>query len=274
MTQTAVYPLDLSRTGYSYVERPNPAIVSLLTQHVLSVREDARIFDIGCGCGANARALKKRSPGVHVIGVEPNARAVHLARQTCDEVFHGTMDEWAQGARQVAPFDALVLSDVLEHVTDPIAFVRNIAAIPSLRSALWIVSVPNYAVWYNRLRTLLGVQSYDWSGLWDRTHVRFFTRRTVRQLLEYCGLTVVDAACTPSLVQSAAPILRKLFESAVEQGDHLALADSRAYDLYRNLVEPVESRVCELWPELFGFQVVHAARAASSGRVPAGAPLE
>jgi len=149
---------------------------------------------------------------------------------------------------------------VLEHVADPIPFVRSIAALPSLKDALWIVSVPNYAVWYNRIGTLLGMQHYAWSGLWDRTHLRFYTRRTVRELLEYCGLAIVDEACTPSLVQSGAPVLRKIFERDVQRGDHLALADSRAYQLYRSVVEPFESRVCAVWPELLAFQVVHAAR--------------
>lgn len=256
------FPLDLASTAYSYVERANPAIESLLVKYVLSTRTDTRILDIGCGCGANAQAFKKRSAGVRVVGVEPSAQAVELARRACDEVFHGTFDEWARSARDESGFDALLLSDVLEHVADPISFIRAIAAIPALRSALWIVSVPNYAVWYNRINTLLGIQHYAWSGLWDRTHLRFFTRRTVRELLEYSGLTIVDEACTPSLVQSGAPVLRKLFERDVARGDHLALADSRAYGLYRTFVEPVESRVCELWPALLGFQVVHAARLA------------
>jgi SAM-dependent methyltransferase len=258
--QTKALPLDLARTSYSYVERPNPAIQSLLAKHVTSKNARARILDIGCGCGANARALKERNPNALVVGVEPNARAVELARGACDEVFHGTSDEWARTSVDAAPFDALVLSDVLEHVADPIAFVRSVAAIPALKDSLWIVSVPNYAVWYNRVRTMFGVQGYSWSGLWDRTHLRFYTRRTVRELLEYCGLAIVDAACTPSLVQSTAPVLRKLFERDVEHGDHLALAESRAYKAYRTVVEPVESLVCELWPGLLAFQIVVAAR--------------
>jgi SAM-dependent methyltransferase len=254
------FPLDLAATTYSYVERANPAIQALFGKHVLSLGGDARVLDIGCGCGANARALKEQSRDTRVVGVEPSERAVELARRACDEVFHGTFDDWARTAHQGEPFEALLLSDVLEHVADPIPFIRRIAAIPSLKKALWIVSVPNYAVWYNRINTLLGIQHYSWSGLWDRTHLRFFTRRTARELLEYCDLSIVDEACTPSIVQSSAPVLRKVFERDVAQGDHLALADSRAYDLYRKFIEPLESRVCELWPELLGFQVVHAAR--------------
>lgn len=253
------FPLDLGRTSYSYIERPNPSIQQLLARHVVSVNAEARVLDIGCGCGANAAALRKENPGVHVLGIEPNARAAELARRACTEVFEGTLDAWSPSAKD-ASFDAVVLSDVLEHIADPISFVRSIAALPSVQRATWIVSVPNYAVWYNRVRTLLGVQDYAWSGLWDRTHLRFYTRKTARSLLEYCGLSVVDEACTPSIVQSAAPVLRRLFERDVAQGDHLALAESRAFEVYRKVVEPLEAQLCQVWPGLLGFQVVFAAR--------------
>jgi SAM-dependent methyltransferase len=260
---TKAFPLDLAETSYSYIERPNPAIQSLLAKHTMATRSDARVLDVGCGCGANAQAIHERNREAWVLGIEPNARAAELARGLCDEVFHGTLDDWRRAGRTDAAFDAVILSDVLEHVSDPIAFLRDMLTTDALRDALWIVSVPNYAVWYNRISTLLGRQHYAWSGLWDRTHLRFYTRRSVREVLEYCGLGIVDQACTPSLVQSAAPLLRKVFDRDVERGDHLALASSPMYSVYRNVVEPVESSVCGLWPELLGFQVVHAARRAS-----------
>ena len=216
-------PLDLGTSSYAYIERPNPAIVSLLSKHVLAFKTHARVLDVGCGCGANARAFHERSPAVSVVGVEPNPRAAELARLACDEVFHGTMEEWRAAATRPAPFDALVLSDVLEHIVDPIGFIRSLQALEPVRDALWIVSVPNYAVWYNRVATVLGLQEYRWSGLWDRTHLRFFTRRTAQQLLEYCGLSIIDEACTPSVVQSAAPTLRKWFEGELQRGEHLAM---------------------------------------------------
>ena len=260
MSSTKAFPLDLAQVSYSYIERANPAIQHLLAKHALSKRPNARVLDVGCGCGANAEAIHERSPGAWILGVEPNGRAVELARDFCNDVFQGTTDEWRKAGRQDTPFDSVVLSDVLEHVPDPIAFLRDLLAVEVLKNALWIISVPNYAVWYNRITTVLGRQRYTWSGLWDRTHLRFYTRQTVRELLEYCGLTIVDEACTPSLVQSAAPLLRKGFERDVGRGDHLALAKSPLYKLYRNVVEPAESRACELWPELLGFQIVHAAR--------------
>jgi len=259
MHREAGFPLDYRATGYAYVERPNSVLVRLLSEHVLRARPRARILDVGCGAGANARRIRELARDVELVGIEPNAQAAELARGACDSVFEGTLEEWASAA-PVAAFDAVLLSDVLEHTVDPLGFLRCLSAIPGLARATLIVSVPNYAVWYNRLRTLAGRFDYGWSGLYDRTHLRFFTRRSIRRLLAEAGFEVQDDACTPSVVQSAAPLLRRFFEADVAQGKHLALGDSKAFGAYERFIEPAEQRVCESWPELLGFQIVSVAR--------------
>ena len=258
-TTSKAHPLDLGRSAYSYIERANPAIQSLYAAHFASGGSAPRILDVGCGCGANDREFKKRTPLAHIVGIEPNARAAELARVACDDVFGGMLEDWLKGGDR-QPFDLVVLSDVLEHIADPIGFLRALSSAPAVREARWIISVPNYGVWYNRLRTLLGIQGYSWSGIWDRTHLRFFTRSSIRELLLYCGFELLDQASTPSLVQSAAPIIRKAFERNVSEGDHLALADSKAFAVYQKAVEPIESLVCGTWPELLALQIVHLAR--------------
>ncbi|HEY3234764.1 MAG TPA: hypothetical protein VGJ84_08600, partial [Polyangiaceae bacterium] len=60
--------------------------------------------------------------------------------------------------------------------------------------------------------------------------------------------------------QSAAPLFRRFFERDVEAGRHLTLNQSRAYRAYERLVEPVETRLCALWPELLAFQIVSVAK--------------
>lgn len=261
MRPTRPIPLDLDATEYSYVERPNSVLVDLVSRHVIAGRVGARILDIGCGAGANARELKAKHPSVFISGVEPNARAAELSRAVMDEVFVGLADAWlARG--ETRAFDGVILSDVVEHTPDPVGFLRELFRAPSLGDARLVISVPNYAVWYNRLRTLAGRFDYAWSGLYDRTHLRFFTRRSLAGLLRYCDLRVVEERCTPSLVQSAAPVLRRLFEKDVAAGAHLTLAESPAFRAYRRFVEPAEAAVCGVWPELLGFQLVCVAERA------------
>lgn len=258
MPRNGPLPLDYGVSDYAYIERPNTALLALLLRHLGSKREP-RVLDVGCGAGANARALRAARPGAHIVGVEPNARAARLASESCDRVLCGSAEDWASdpGAE---PFDAVLLSDVVEHVVNPVEFLQRLSAAPPLSRAVWLISVPNYAVWYNRARTLLGRFDYAYSGLYDRTHLRFFTRRSIQRLLEHVGFFLLGDTCSPSLVQSLAPLLRRWFDADVEAGDHLTLAQSPAYSIYERCVEPLEARVCRAWPELLGFQIVTAAR--------------
>src|SRR4051812_36278592 len=254
------FPLDVQETAYSYLERPNVVLTSLLAKHVLNAKPEARVLDIGCGCGANAAEIRRMAPRAQLVGIEPSSAAAAIARdQGFDEVHETDALSWLH-ASNAAPFDAVVLSDVLEHIADPVAMLRELSQAEALRGATWGISVPNYAVWYNRVRTLLGRFSYQWSGLFDRTHLRFFTRRSVQEVFAYCGFEVIEDRATPALAQSAAPLLRRLFESAVADGNHLALEASRSYRIYDKAVQPLEIKIAQLWPELLGFQIVSVIR--------------
>jgi SAM-dependent methyltransferase len=256
------HPLDYSNTDYAYIERPNPALVALFESRVLAKIRSPRVLDIGAGAGANARALRKLAPAAHITAIEPNARARELLGEVCDETLGGDCEAWLArpGSER---FDVLILSDVVEHIANPIQLLSALVLDARVQGATFLISVPNYAVWYNRVRTLAGRFEYQASGLYDRTHLRFYTQGSIRRLLEYVGLEVVEQRATPSLVQSLAPLLRRGFASSVGAGEHLALERSPLYRAYHRFIEPAESRLCELWPALLGFQIVSAARLAA-----------
>lgn len=259
------YPLDLRNVSYSYLERPNRSILWLLERYLLREQPAATILDVGCGCGANSRAIRECHPEARVLGVEPDRRAAELAADACEHVFVGTLEEWLAAGKVTERIDAVVLSDVLEHIADPVAWLRSMAARPELSGATWILSVPNYAVWYNRLRTMAGRFEYAWSGLYDRTHLRFYTRKSIRTMVEYCGFTVLQERGTASLVQAAAPLLRRRFDSDVSSGNHLALLQTPSFRFYRRFIEPAEEALCNLWRGLLAFQIVLVVRLRAEG---------
>jgi SAM-dependent methyltransferase len=259
MAARSPHPLDYGADDYAYVERPNGCLLELFASHVLAREPAPRVLDIGAGAGANARALRALASGVHIAAIEPNARARALLATSCDELYADALDAWLATPRG-GPFQAVLLADVLEHLADPLSVLRRLAGVEAVRGATLLISVPNYAVWYNRLLTLAGRFEYAPSGLFDRTHLRFFTRSSVRRLLEHVGFRVLEQRATPSLAQSLAPWLRRGYERDVAAGRHLTLESSRLYRAYTRFVEPTEARVCELWPELLGFQIVSVAR--------------
>ncbi len=150
------------------------------------------VLDVGAGPGHVARALRAGRGDVRVWAVEPDPTSARALEGSVEEV-HPTLDGVTRDA-----FDLALLLDVLEHVPDPAALLAEVVARVRPGGAL-LVSVPNVAHWSVRASLLAGRFDYAPRGIMDRTHLRFFTRRTFRALLAGAGLEVVaeDAAIAP-----------------------------------------------------------------------------
>ena len=103
-----------------------------------------------------------------------------------------------------------MFADVLEHVRDPAAVLR------ACRSALKesgkiIISVPNIANFVIRLGLLFGRFDYSDRGILDSTHLRFFTMRTLREMMRAVSCRVVNVTPTPLPVQIVFPSTDKWF---------------------------------------------------------------
>jgi SAM-dependent methyltransferase len=102
-------------------------------------------------------------------------------------------------------FDYIVFADVLEHLRDPAAVLRR--CLPALKeTGKIIISVPNIANWIIRLSLLFGKFDYMDRGILDRTHLRFFTLRSLKQLMSEVSCEILDAIPTPLPVQLVLPL--------------------------------------------------------------------
>ena len=140
-----------------------------------------RVLDVGCGEGAAARPL--RAAGASWIsGIELYEPAAVRARAVYDEVVAGRAEESLSNVS--GPFDTVLAYDVLEHLFDPGALLRMLHAVAG-PSAVLQVSVPNARHW-SLLRDLVvrGTFGYADAGHRDRTHLRWFTKSDLRDLLE------------------------------------------------------------------------------------------
>ena len=132
-----------------------------------------------------------------VDGVEPDAEAAAVAGADYREVLVGPVDDGAVQARLAAGdrYDAVLFLDVLEHLRDPESVLR--AARGWLRpGGVVLCSLPNVAHWRVRLALARGRFDYADNGLMDRTHLRWFTRASARDLVAGAGYAVTweDAA--------------------------------------------------------------------------------
>lgn len=151
-----------------------------------------RLLDIGCGAGGFGAALKAGRPGLVVTGVEIDPAAAAAARDHLDAVLTG---DAASGIGQLQDqrFDVIVLNDVLEHVVDPEALLRQLA--PLLESGGCVVaSIPNVREFFTVTALFFkGRWEYTDEGILDRTHLRFFTRSSLPGLFARGGFRLESA---------------------------------------------------------------------------------
>jgi 2-polyprenyl-3-methyl-5-hydroxy-6-metoxy-1,4-benzoquinol methylase len=141
------------------------------------VPQEARIIlDVGCGCGNFSEILKKTRP-VEVWGVELDKQAADVAASKLNRVICAAFDSGLELPSQ--SFDCIVFNDVLEHMVDP--FSALLYAKKLLRDGgVVVASIPNVR-YFATMWDLLVHKNWkyaDW-GVLDRTHLRFFTQRSI-----------------------------------------------------------------------------------------------
>jgi SAM-dependent methyltransferase len=189
---------------------PGP-YAALVAEHGLSeshklvlaeVPDGARVLDVGCATGYLAAELTRR--GCVVDGVEFDPAAAEQARAPgrCREVVVGDLEapltrEAVEAMLGATRPDVVVCADVLEHLRDPwgtLAWLRTLLGADGRA----VVSVPNIAHWTARRALLRGRFDYADFGLFDRTHLRFFTRATASELARRARFAVLAEHPVPA----------------------------------------------------------------------------
>ena len=148
-----------------------------------------RVLDLGCASGALGAALKARD-GAYVVGVERDPRYAARARERLDQVVEADLE--TLDPAPLGRFDVLVAGDVLEHLTNPWAVLRRFAGIVEPDGTV-VVSLPNVRHWETTFAIAVqGRFPRRNEGVFDATHLRWFTLHDAWSLVEQAGLDVVD----------------------------------------------------------------------------------
>jgi SAM-dependent methyltransferase len=165
-----------------YFSGTRPELVPLIPPHA------NRILEVGCGEGGFARTLRAARPEskLEIVGVEVSESAGQIAAQFLDRLVVGNAEQVEFDYENY--FDCVIFADVLEHLIDPWRMLRR--ARRFLRGGGTIVaSIPNVQHWSVLANLIGGRWEYAPYGLMDQTHLRFFTRRTIRDLFVSTGFT-------------------------------------------------------------------------------------
>ncbi len=220
------YPLKESKySSHYYFER-----LTGTNQDVLEV-----------GCGEGFMASKIAAQGNRIVGVDvlpaPKLAGV-FDEYVSASLHHGLGDAMVQLDRH--RFDKILLMEVLEHLVDPESLLQDCRTLLKPNGEL-LISVPNIANLTVRLALAFGRFHYADRGILDKTHLRFFTRKTARHMISCNGFEIVKEHMTVMPLE-------------------LVLGLAATNPLMR-LVTGMLAFFTAIMPGLLGYQMVYVARA-------------
>ncbi len=146
------------------------------------------VLDVGCGCGGFGSLIKKQRE-VKVWGVEYEKIAAEAASMVLDKVINLSIEN-AFVELPLNYFDCVVFNDSLEHMVDPFYILNTIK--PYIKkSGVIVASIPNIRHWPEFVDYVIhGQWRYCDQGILDRTHLRFFTKKSIKDTFINCGYTI------------------------------------------------------------------------------------
>ena len=178
MKDASVYEYEIN------IEDKNTTVVKQLE----FVGFDKKVLEFGCSTGYVSKILKERS--CVVTGIEIDGEIAKKAETYCERVIVGDIENIGFNKELCnEKFDVALLGDILEHLKAPKTILFKVKNFLKENGYI-VISIPNIAHWSIRLDLLCGKFDYQEMGILDDTHLRFFTKSSIVNLLESSGYFV------------------------------------------------------------------------------------
>lgn len=170
----------------------NPSYIGVRNDILPLISDDvSKVLDVGCSTGVFGEQIKQRNNNVEVVGIEFDEQMATVAKKKLDKVIVGDVENInLADFFQPDYFDCIIFADILEHLKNPWEILKS--SVDFLKDGgVVITSVPNVRHYTTILNLLFkGYWPYRERGIHDRTHLRFFTLRNIRELLQYANLNI------------------------------------------------------------------------------------
>lgn len=164
-----------------YYQNEREDIISLIPNNAKCV------LDVGCGFGYMGRRLKKER-NVEVVGIEKEENVANVINENVDKLIVGDVENMRLPFKQ-GYFDCLVYGDILEHLREPWQVLKDHTYYLK-KGGCCIASIPNISHYAIIKDLLKNKWEYKPSGILDRTHLRFFTLKSIRKMFKDAGYTI------------------------------------------------------------------------------------
>ncbi len=149
-----------------------------------------RILEVGCSEGLFLSHIKKYID-CEVWGIEMNENAAEKASGVAFKVLSGDFNVVFKEL-PVNYFDCIIFNDVIEHFSDPWLALSNTKKLLAPNGVV-VSSIPNFR-YIGNLTEIVITADFNYKeegGILDKTHLRFFTLKSMKRVFEECGYTVV-----------------------------------------------------------------------------------
>jgi len=170
----------------SYYGQIRTDVLELLPQNI----KIEKSLDVGCGIGKTSAYLKSKYNIRETVGMEYVPEIAQAAKANVDRVYELSLetDELPFSQNE---FDLILLADVLEHLVDPWTILKDLVQYLST-NGLVLISIPNIQHFRIFSYLIKGEWEYKDAGVLDKTHLRFFTKKSLLELLHCADLEIVD----------------------------------------------------------------------------------
>jgi 2-polyprenyl-3-methyl-5-hydroxy-6-metoxy-1,4-benzoquinol methylase len=154
------------------------------------IKPNSEVLDLGCSKGYLASQIKEK--GCTVTGIDNNREDLLSAKKECTKTL--LMDISKEKIK--GKYDIIILGDIIEHLADPLSLLKSLKTNLKAKGYL-LISVPNGVNIYARIKILFGNFNYEEKGIFDKTHLRFFTLKSFKKLIIDSGYSLTEIKYSP-----------------------------------------------------------------------------
>lgn len=169
----------------SYYANVRTDLLSLLPDSY----RDIKVLEIGAGSGSTLAYLKAENIADEVMGIDIPESKRDDKSELIDKFIYGDIEKLNLEAYENY-FDCILLADVLEHLVYPDKILLK-AKYLLKDSGIILVSMPNVRHFKTFSKIFVkGDFAYEESGLFDYTHLRFFCKKNIQELISNNGFEI------------------------------------------------------------------------------------